>query len=208
MKHTNKNKIIRPVLHHVGLTTGKFAEMVDWYTKTLGIEPTHESTSPTGEDLPNIQAFWATNDGANHRLAIIGIEGLNEDSNRHTHSRINHTAFEYETLDDLLDTYVRLKGLGIEPFVTADQGVSIAFYYEDPDGNTLELTMDTFGDWAKSTEFMRTSPVFAKRPMGQYVDVEKMLKAREEGATSEELHERAYAGEFVPDYPMDTSKMM
>jgi catechol 2,3-dioxygenase len=67
--------------------------------------------------------------------------------------------------------------LGIEPVLTADHGASTAFYYNDPDGNSVELTVDNFGDWDKSSEYMRTSPEFAICPMGTYVDPEKIIKA-------------------------------
>lgn len=208
MTAKEKDHIIRPVLHHIGLTTGNFDVMVDWYAKVLGMEPTHFSKSPAGDMGIEAQALWVTNDAANHRIAMIGIPGLEPDANKSKHSRLQHVAFEYETLDDLLDTYLRLKELGIKPYVTADQGVSIAFYYDDPDGNVVELTMDTFGDWNKSTEFMKHSPVFAKRPMGKYVDVEKLLAARDQGLSSDEIHERAYAGEYEPDTPMNPASML
>jgi catechol 2,3-dioxygenase len=51
------------------------------------------------------------------------------------------------TVDDILATYARLKGLGIEPVLTAHHRSSTAFYYEDPDRNSVELTVDNFGDW-------------------------------------------------------------
>lgn len=201
-------KKITPILHHIGLTTGRFEEMVDWYKNVLGMEPVHYSENPAGDIGIEVKALWVTNDEANHRIAIIGIPGLTEDVNRSKHSRIQHIAFEYDTLDDLLDTYLRLKNLGIIPNVTADQGVSIAFYYDDPDGNTVELTMDTFGDWGKSKEYMQKSPTFKKKPMRKYIDVEKVLAAREQGLSVNEIHERAYAGEYEPDAPMDPKKML
>lgn len=48
-------------------------------------------------------------------------------------------AFEYPTVDDLLASYTRLKNLGIVPVLTTDTGPTTAFYYEDPDGNSVEL---------------------------------------------------------------------
>ncbi|MFS0600135.1 VOC family protein [Peribacillus frigoritolerans] len=201
-------KKITPKLHHIGLTTGRFEEMVEWYKNVLEMEPVHYSENPAGDIGVEVKGVWVTNDEANHRIAIMGIPGLVNDENRSKHSRLQHMAFEYDTLDDLLDTYVRLKKIGIKPHFTVDQGVSIAFYYDDPDGNTLELTMDTFGDWNKSTEYMKNSSIFAKKPMGKYVDVEKLLEAREQGISSNEIHERAYAGEYEPDTPMDPTKML
>jgi len=32
-----------------------------------------------------------------------------------------------------------------------DHGMTISLYYLDPDGNLLELQVDSFGDWAASS---------------------------------------------------------
>jgi hypothetical protein len=79
----------------------------------------------------------------------------------------------------------------------------MSFYYVDPDGNSVELQYDNFGDWRASSEWMRTSPAFAKNPIGMMVDPAKMVQARAAGASPEDLHRRAYAGEFPPSGPVD-----
>jgi len=71
-------------------------------------------------------------------------------------------AFEYATIDDLLNSYTRIKELGIEPVLTTDHGVSIAFYYKDPDGNTIELFVDNFGNWDRSREYLQSLPVSSR----------------------------------------------
>jgi catechol 2,3-dioxygenase len=80
---------------------------------------------------------------------------------------------------------------------------SKSFYYVDPDGNSVELQYDSLGDWQKSSEWMRTSPEFARNPIRMFVDPEQLLQARAAGASPEELHRRAYAGEFQPKEPVD-----
>jgi catechol 2,3-dioxygenase len=111
--------------------------------------------------------------------------------------------FGYPTLDDLPDTYARLKGLHIEPLLAADHGPTISLYYADPDGNSVELLVDNCGNWDLSQEYMRTSPEFAARPMGTCVDPDHLLAARQAGASFAELHRRAYAGELAPAGPVD-----
>jgi catechol-2,3-dioxygenase len=206
---TNPDNIIRPTLHHFGLTTANLQAMKEWYGKVLGMAPTHETAAPDGAAvLPPMQASWVTNDGANHRIAIMSLPGLTAASDRSRHPRLQHVAFELPSIDALLQTYTCLKAEGIEPVITADHGATTAFYYEDPDRNSVELTIDNFGDWAKSSEFMRTSPEFAANPMGAYVDPAKMIAARDAGMTVEELHRRGYAGEFPPSKPMDPRVLM
>ena len=73
----------------------------------------------------------------------------------------------------------------------------------DPDGNSVELQCDIFGDWERSTHWMTTSPQFAANPIGAPIDGDALVSARAEGASPEEIHRRAYAGEFPPTKPFD-----
>ncbi len=59
-----------------------------------------------------------------------------------------------------------------------------------------------------SCEHMKTSPSFAARPMGVYVDPDKMIAARKAGASRWDLHERAFAGEFAPPKPYDPRALL
>jgi hypothetical protein len=102
-------------------------------------------------------------------------------------------------MNDLLDTYERLKAEGIVPHGCLDHGLTTSFYYLDPDGNSVELQCDNFGDWAQSSEWMRTAPEFADDPIGKHIDPDGLVAARPDGASPAEIHRRAYAGEFTPD---------
>jgi catechol 2,3-dioxygenase len=142
------------------------------------------------------------------RIGLIAIPQLTEDAQRSGHVRLQHIAYEYNSLDQLLDTYVRLKETGITPLLSADHGATTSMYYSDPDGNSVELFVDNFGDWEKSGIFMRTSPEFASMRMGRYVEPDKMVAARAAGTTVGEIHRRAYAGELSPDQPVDPHVLM
>jgi hypothetical protein len=80
--------------------------------------------------------------------------------------------------------------------------MTLSFYYPDPDGNSVELQVDHFGDWAQSTAFMHGER-FAQDPIGTYVDPDQLIAAWRGGAAPEELHRRAYGGEFAPAEPQD-----
>jgi catechol-2,3-dioxygenase len=187
---------VRPALHHFGLTTTNLTAMVEWYAAVLGMDPTHQSQPAAARTGSRWRTAWVTNDQANHRIAIMALPGLADNTQRSRHKGLHHVAFEYPDLDDLLATYTRLKGLGIEPVRSADHGPITSLYYEDPDRNTIELLVDNFGDGEQSSAFMRTSTAFAENPMGTDVDPEQLLVARAAGMSVAELHERAYAGEF------------
>lgn len=184
-----------PALHHVTLKTVKLDEMVDWYGKTIGMKPNYKF--PGGA--------WMTNDEANHRFALLVAPGLKDDDDKLHHTGMHHTAFEYSSIAGLLGTYERLAKDDILPHGCLDHGVTTSFYYLDPDGNSLELQADNFGgDWAQSSNFMRTAPEFDANPIGVPVDPAKLLAAFKEGADADELHRRGYVeNEFAPAGELD-----
>jgi catechol-2,3-dioxygenase len=184
----------QPVLHHVNLKTVRLQELIDWYGTVLGM--TANFQFPGGA--------WLTNDAANHRIALLAVPGLSDDPDKIRHTGLHHTAFEYASLDDLLATYERLKAEGIVPHGCLDHGMTTSLYYPDPDGNSVELQCDNFGgDWARSSEWMRTAPEFAADPIGTPIDPDRLVAARREGLSADEIHRRAYAGDYRPDTPLD-----
>ena len=183
----------KPTLHHVNLKTLRLQEMIDWYGLVVGAEVVHQFEG----------GAWLSNDDANHRIALTASPDMTDDADKLQRSGLHHTAYEYPTVHDLLDTYVRLKGHGIVPHACLDHGMTISFYYVDPDGNSVELQCDAFGDWATGKEFMRSSPSFDADPIGTHLDPDLVVAARDAGAELEELHERAYRGEFTPSTPLD-----
>jgi catechol 2,3-dioxygenase len=201
----NKMTIVHPRLQHLGITTNSIDAMMNWYRKVLGMELVHRTNSATGDQKtgPSLMAAWVTNDETSHRLAFVELPGLEVDPDKAHHQRIQHFAFEYRTLDDLLGTYARLKEQAILPVLCTDAGAQTGFYYEDPDHNSVELNVDNYGNSLTSGEHLRNSPEFAKNPIGHYVDPDQLIAAREAGASSWELHERAWAGEFAPAKPYD-----
>jgi catechol 2,3-dioxygenase len=181
-----------PALHHINLKTSRLQEMIEWYALVVGMRPTYVFDG----------GAWLSNDAANHRLALISTPRVRDDPDKLVHAGIHHTAFEYATFDELLGTYVRLKGSGVGPHSVLDHGMTLSFYYLDPDGNSVELQVDHFGDWAGSTEFMHGER-FAEDPIGTYVDPARLVAAWQTGMSATELHRRSYDGEFAPAEPQD-----
>jgi catechol 2,3-dioxygenase len=175
----------RPLLHHVQLKTRRMDEMIRWYSDVLGLVISYRGET----------GAWLTNDDANHRLALLSYPKLKDDPEKVEHVGLHHTAWEYESLDDLLSTYARLRDADELPHRTVNHGPTTSFYYSDPDGNSVELQVDNFGDWRESVRFFRT-PAFAADPFGPGVDPEALLEQRARGVDSGELVRRSYAGEF------------
>jgi catechol 2,3-dioxygenase len=192
----DEQRVRRPTLHHVNLKTTRLEELTHWYGEVIGATPNFQF--PGGAFL--------TNDEANHRIALIALPGFKDDEEKLTRTGMHHSAFEYPTLDDLLATYLRLKAAGIEPGGCLDHGLTMSFYYHDPDGNSVELQVDNYGDWAASTQFIRTDERFAADPIGKPVDPMSLVEARRNGVPEHEIHERAYGGAYPRGGRVDRPK--
>jgi catechol 2,3-dioxygenase len=206
----NTEIAVHPRLQHIGLTTGNLEPLLAWYETVLGMHLMHTSEDPTGlrsEGL-EVKAAWLSNDEQNHRLAIIEIPGLTPDTERASHHRLQHLAFEYSILDELLGTYVRIKREGILPVMAVDEGLQTAFYYADPDQNIIEINVNNYNDPFTAIEHMRSSTDFARRPLGVHVDPDQMVAARETGANAWQLHKRAWNNEFAPVRPWDPTVLL
>jgi catechol 2,3-dioxygenase len=186
--------VIKPTLHHVTFKTSRLQEMVDWYRAVIGAEVQFQDANNA----------WTTNDGANHRIAFLAVPGLSDDPDKVSHNGIHHSAFEYASFSDLMASYERLKAQGILPAVSVEHGLTTSLYYKDPEGNFVELQSDNFGDWAKSSAWMRTSPTFAKNPIGVFFDADKVSRAFSAGRSFAELRVAVRDGEFAPKQVTDT----
>jgi catechol-2,3-dioxygenase len=183
--------VIHPKLHHVNFKTTRIQEMIDWYGVLLGTEVLFQN--PFGA--------WISNDAANHRIALTAFPNFVEDPEKDTRTGLHHTAFEYASFEELNASFLRLREAGIVPDFCLDHGMTFSYYYRDPDGNHVELQVDNFGDWAKSSAHMRESPEFAADPIGKFVDPARVAEAAAAGASFAEIHDRAMAGELSPDAP-------
>ncbi len=181
--------MIRPKLHHVTIKTSRLDDMIAWYATVIGAKV----------QFRNDVAAWTTNDAANHRIAFLAVPGLSDDQSKVQHNGMHHCAFEYESVDDLMASFDRLRKAGIEPAFCLDHGMTISLYYKDPEGNFVELQSDNFGDWAKSSEFMRSSADFAADPIGTFFDPARVYDKLKSGADFKTLQKSIRAGDYRPD---------
>jgi catechol-2,3-dioxygenase len=160
-------------LAHVVFRTGRLQEMLDWYCTVL------EAHVAYANDF----VAFITYDDEHHRVAFANLGATAQPA---PDARgLEHVAFTYATLGDLLDTYERLKGLGIEPYWTINHGPTTSLYYRDPDGNQVELQIDSM-TLPEADAFIR-SEVFAKNPIGVPFDADAMLARFRAGVPAAEL---------------------
>ncbi len=180
--------VTHPRFHHLNLKTTRLQEMIDWYSVVVGADVIHQDEV----------GAWLSNDTANHRIALLAFPNFTDDPDKETHTGLHHSAFEYADFGDLDASYLRLKEAGIEPDFCLDHGMTFSYYYADPDGNRVELQVDNFGDWSKSTEWMRTSEEFKANPIGQFVDPDRVASDHADGIAFAEIHAKAMSGGYAP----------
>ena len=169
-----RGRIAPAKMAHVVLRTQQPAEMIAWWKAVLELEPLHQN--------PFISFF--TFDDEHHRIAILSAPNLVPKAANSV--GVDHFAFAYASVGELLATYERLAAHGIRPSTSIHHGISLSFYYLDPDRNQVELQMDAFPDVAATNAFLAGGP-FAKNPIGVLFDPEALVKRWREGASDAEL---------------------
>ncbi|UQB94808.2 MULTISPECIES: VOC family protein [Mycobacterium] len=176
------NAPIRPArLAHVVLRTRQYEAMVTWYKTVLCAWSTFEA--------PGALCFL-TYDDEHHRIAVANVPTLAERPAMAV--GLEHIAFTYATLGDLVATYERLKALGVEPYWTINHGPTISFYYRDPDNNQIELQVDNFATIEATNAFLAAE--FPKNPIGVEIDPGDFVRRFHEGAPESELRKRPGTG--------------
>jgi catechol-2,3-dioxygenase len=168
---------IKPAkLAHVVIRSPRFAESCAWWGKVLDAKPSYE----------NEQLSFMTYDDEHHRIGIINLPQL-EDQDM-AKAGVEHVAFTYDELGELLATYRRLKREGITPFWTINHGPTISMYFRDPDGTKVELQYDVF-DTAGTEAFFATG-AYEENFMGIIFDPEEMIARYEQGEPIEAITRR------------------
>jgi catechol-2,3-dioxygenase len=186
---TDPASVIHPKFHHFNLKTTRLQELIDFYRTLVGAEVIFQFEG----------GAWLSNDAANHRIALLAFPNFVDDPEKDTRTGMHHSAFEYASFEELNSSYLRLKEREITPALCLDHGMTLSYYYADPDGNHVELQVDCFGDWSASKEWMRKSEQFAANPIGMFVDPEQVAADHASGLTFADIHAKAMAGGYAPD---------
>ncbi|QUT08121.1 VOC family protein [Sphingobium phenoxybenzoativorans] len=179
---TSSERVVSPLkLAHFVLRTSKYEEMIAWYQNVLGATPAFKNEILT----------FLSYDDEHHRVALIHIPDLREQEDGH--AGFHHAAFTYATLRDLMDTYARLRDMGIMPIFPINHGPTTSIYYADPDGNQIELQVDNYARIEDATAFFY-SETFAENPIGVEFDPEVLLEKLNAGENEETLKIRPDIG--------------
>lgn len=168
-------------LAHLVFKTRDKERMMDWYRQVLVARTVFDS------------AFigFLSYDDEHHRVAVIQDASLEEPAPRAV--GLHHAAFTYNSLDELLATYVRLRSLGIVHGHAINHGPTTSIYYADPDGNRVELQIDNFDNLADASAWF-DSGEFAENPIGVDFDPEDHLARLARGESHASIKQRPNIG--------------
>ena len=120
---------------HVVYMTRRYDEMIAWYRDVFEAEIVNQDPA----------LAFLTYDDEHHRFAFANLDLLKPDggaADDRGQIGVNHVAYTYASVADLLDTYERLKRAGIHPYWPVHHGPTLSLYYADPDGNRMEFQVD------------------------------------------------------------------
>lgn len=168
-------------LAHVVLRTANYEPMVKFWLTFLGAELSHKDD----------HIAFLRYDFEHHRIAIIAVP--NTGPKVPTSAGLEHIAFTFDTLDDLTDTYLQRKALGIVPFWCINHGPTTSMYYKDVDGNSIEVQVDNYDTVEEANAFM-AGPLFRENTIGADFDPEDLVRRVKSGEDHASIKKRVEVG--------------
>jgi catechol-2,3-dioxygenase len=150
--------------------------LAKWYAELLGAEVVFESPVIT----------MVTFDDEHHRIGFAGLPEGAPTKRVEGQPGLSHVAFGYGSIRELLECYESARDRGCRPVVSLHHGMTMSFYWKDPDANNIETFVDCFPNAKAAMDYM-DSPAFVDNPVGQEIDGGKLLERMRAGATDEEL---------------------
>ncbi|MEU6745942.1 VOC family protein [Spirillospora sp. NPDC046719] len=168
---------IRPARFvHVVYRTHRFDTMLEWYQKVFDARVQFKDEA----------LAFLTYDQEHHRFAFVNLDLIDpdpapEDRNRQGLVGVDHVAYTFASLRDLLENWDQLRAIGVEPYWCLHHGITISLYYADPDGNQMEFQVESYASAEEANAFM-AGPGYAENPIGVEFDPADWLARLRGGA--------------------------
>ena len=187
---TDPVKVKSPAhLAHILLKTAQPTEMIDFYVRFLGGKIAFRTP----------RMAFISYDEEHHRIAIAAMP--NTTPKEPASSGLEHVAFTYDTLDDLVLAYEQRKTLNMHPIWCVNHGPTTSIYYQDPDGNHIETQVDNFDTADETTQYMM-SQEFADNSVGFDFDIDELVVRVRSGEDHRSIKRRIGSGPRPnPPYP-------
>lgn len=121
-------------LSHFGIHVTDLARMEDFYTRAIGLLVTDRGQLPHGPTL----AFLSRDPDEHHQLVLVTGRPAGAGYNV-----VNQISFKVASLSELKALHARMRAEGIETFRIVTHGNAWSVYFADPEGNRVELFVDT-----------------------------------------------------------------
>jgi catechol 2,3-dioxygenase len=147
---------------HIHLRVGDLDRAIAFYTEVMGFEL---------QQIYGDQAAFLSAGGYHHHIALNTWESKGGHPAPAGHTGMYHVAFLYPTRVALANTLKNVLESGVELTGSADHGVSEALYFNDPDGNGVEIYRDRDqADWPRGPDGklkMANSQLDVQRLLGE-----------------------------------------
>ncbi len=120
---------------HAVLNVRDLDSMLNFYTGVLGF--TISDRGPLGEGAPDI-VFMSNDPQEHHQVAMVPMRDGETNGNP-----LNHLAFRIESFDDLKALHDELDAIADMKILPLSHGNTLSLYFNDPEGNGLEVFWDT-----------------------------------------------------------------
>jgi catechol-2,3-dioxygenase len=155
-------------LAHVVLRTARFDQMCEWYQVVLNARTAYA----------NEYLAFITYDDEHHRVALVNMPSLSDV--RADAAGLDHVAFTFASLGDLLNAFASLRERDIVPYWCINHGPTTSLYYRDPDNNQIEFQVDNFAT-DEELDAWFSSGSFDDNPIGVIFDPDRLLREFHEG---------------------------
>jgi catechol-2,3-dioxygenase len=120
---------------HFGIHVTDLAQMEAFYTQVLGLLVMDRGALPNGG--PTL-VFLSHDPDEHHQMVLVtgrppGLE----------YNVVNQISFKLPALGDLKAAHARLREAGVKQFRIVTHGNAWSIYFADPEGNRVELFVDT-----------------------------------------------------------------
>lgn len=121
-------------LSHFGINVTDLDRMADFYTRVLGLMVSDRGPLEGGPTL----CFLSRNPDEHHQLVLVSGRPAGGGYNV-----VNQISFKLPSLEALQAMYAAVRQEGIKEFRIVTHGNAWSVYFADPEGNRVELFVDT-----------------------------------------------------------------
>ena len=121
---------------HMGFHATDVDGLADFYKSVLEFTETDRGNLP-GPNGPLRLVFLSRDPDEHHQIVLVSGRPERLDFNV-----INQISLKADSLQTLIDYYVRVKAAGVAELVSVTHGNALSVYFRDPEGNRVEMYWD------------------------------------------------------------------